>query len=113
MEEDRIFKVLSALHDIIDNSFLKVNEKNILKTLLEKIYTYYQEQCNEIEKYQVDICTYTRKRAILTSQVTDYIVSINDAIKGKNNISCIANIIYKEINYDDKKGKFKRKRLIK
>ena len=111
--EDRITKAIYALCNNVNNSKLHANEKNALLKLLEKIMVYYQERSVEIEKIKDDYSMYNRKKAILISTMTDFIVTINDTIEGKNDAFCITNIIYKEINYDDKKDKFKRKRLFR
>lgn len=113
MEKDIITNALMALRNVVDNLTLNINEKNILQILMEKLMTYYKNQCIEIENHKEDKKIYISKKARLVSEMTDYIVSLNDAINGKNDIVGIVNIIYKEINYDEKKGVFKRKRLIR
>ena len=80
-------------------------------SLVEKLYSYYIDQYNKIEKEYID---YIKKKKFnnLTIEITDYIVLINDSIVGKNEPYSIVNYIFKEINYDKQSGKFKRKRLI-
>ena len=111
MEFRGILSALKALCYEVDNSSLTISEKNALKKLLDKLVDYYTNEYNIINKnnYQT-IKKY--KMYELTSKMTDYIVTINDTIHGKNDVYSVINMIFNEINYDDKKGLFKRKRLI-
>ena len=113
MEEDIIIKAIRSLYNSINSSTLGENEKNGLRKLLDKIITYYQEELKEISKCQCGYNLLQHRRAFLISRMTDYIVAINDTIHSLNDVYSIINMIYKEINYDDTKGKFKRKRLIR
>ena len=108
---DSTIKVLTKLSENVMTSTLNKSEKNALVKLIKIIIIFYDNKYKEIEHNNIngqDIL----KLAKLTSIVTDYIVTINDTIKGKNDAFSIINIIYKEINYDNNKGQFKRKRLI-
>ena len=111
--EDRMTKVIEALCNDVSNSRLNINEKTALLKLLEKLIIYYQDQYRELEKIKGDYNAYNKKKSLLVSIMTDFIVAINDTIDGKNDAFCITNMIYKEMNYDDKKGKFKRKGLFR
>ena len=111
--EDRMTRVIEALCNDVSNSKLQNNEKTALLKLLEKLLVYYQNQYNELEKAKYDYNAYNKRKSLLVSIMTDFVVTINDTIEGKNDAFCITNMIYKEINYDDKKGKFKRKRLFR
>ena len=106
-----ISKALMALYENINNSMLADNERNVLKILIEKLIVYYTNEYKKQEECR-DCFDYTYRMEKLSSQMTDYIVTINDTIKGSNDVHCIVNKIYQEINYDEKKGIFKRKRLI-
>ena len=111
MEKNAIQNALMALKKSINNSNLSVNVANVLTKLVEILGVFYATKKEEIDN-SIEYDPMKHRQVHLESQMTDYIVSINDAIKGKNDAFCIANIIYKEINYDEKKGIFKRKRLI-
>ena len=110
MENDTITRALMALESEVDDSNLKLEEKDALKRLIDKLLFFYKDHYNEIMKY--DSHTIQKKMTILTGLMTDYIVSINDTIVGKNDAYCIINMIFKEINYDDGKGQFKKRRHI-
>ncbi len=108
---DNTMKALERLSDSVIASTLDDGEKNALLKLIKIIIIFYDNKYKEIEHNNRDGQEYLRLSK-LTSIVTDYIVTINDTIKGKNDVFLIVNMIYKEINYDNSKGKFKRKRLI-
>ena len=108
---NNISKALLALHENVSNSALSDSEKNFLKVLIEKIIIYYSSEYKKIEERH-QYFDYIYKLERLSAQMTDYIVAINDTINGKNDLYLVVNRIYKEMNYDDKKGVFKRKRLI-
>ena len=109
MVNDNITRALVALHMEINQSNLGENEKAALNHLVDKLIVFYVNHYNEIMKYDENIKD--RKMTILTTLMTDYIVSINDTVEGKNDAFCISNMIYKDINYDDGKGQFKKKRI--
>ncbi len=112
MENGILPNAIKSLYQTVTRSTtMKENEKHVLIKLIEKLAEYYKKRYNEIidstgdrdRSYQVNK---------FVSEMTDYIVIINDTIKGKNDVFSVANMIYKEMNYDTKKGFFKRKRLI-
>ena len=113
VENTSISKALIAFNDSkyeignVDGSILSETAKNAVNRLLEILCLYYVERYLELNMEQNEY-----RLTEFSSQMTDYIVTINDTIKGKNDAFCVANAIYKEINYDEGKGKFKRKRLI-
>lgn len=111
MEINRMEITLNALKKGVEAANLTIAEKNALNNLLDKLIIYYIDRYNEIEKC-TDSQAYIDRNSRLISEMTDYIVSINDTINKKNDAFCIVNMIYKEINYDEAKGRFKRKRLI-
>ena len=111
MESSTIQNALKMLYSCVDKSSLPLNEKNGLKRLIKTLDVYYVNKYDSIEN-SLDYDTIRHRLNLLTSQMTDYIVAINDTLKGKNNAFYIINMIYKEINYDEKKGIFKRRRLI-
>ena len=103
-------KALKVLCQNVIDSSLGENEKNALIKLIDIIHQFYIDKYDEIvnDSSKIDHVRLSK----LTSIVTDYIVTISDTISGKNDPYSIVNIIYKELNYDNSKGKFKRKRLI-
>ena len=111
MENNRVLNALDALYNNTDNSKLLFGEKNALEKLIECLKCYFINECNKINN-SIDVETINHHLSLLYTRMTDYIVAINDTLKGKNDAYSIVNFIYKEINYDDKKGRFKRKRLI-
>ncbi len=106
--EDNITRAIKALGKSVNDSSLTISEKEALKRLVEIMLNYY------IDEYKEDSLSLDShsKLAKLISRMMDYIVAINCTINGQNDVFCIVNIIYKEINYDKQKGYFKRKRLI-
>lgn len=108
---NNINKSIEALYMGTINSSFGDSEKNALKVLLQKLAIYYSNEYNAIQ-LRKDSDDYMYKINKLVSEMADYIVMINDTLDGKNDVYYIVNMIYKEINYDEKKGKFKRKRLI-
>ena len=111
MEYNNISKTIQVLIEKTDESSLSRNEKFALISLLEKLLIYYVNEAKYIEEHK-DFLDYDIRKTRLITNMTDYIVGINDTLKGKNDVHCIVNTIYKEINFDEKKGVFKRKRLI-
>jgi len=111
MELKNIAFAIKALCYDVANSSLPISEKNALKKLLDKLVDYYTSEYNNIMK-SFNYGTHNYKLYELISKMTDYIVIINDTIHGKNDVYSVINMIFNEINYDDKKGLFKRKRLI-
>lgn len=112
MGNEIICKALDALHGSIDNSSLNDNEKNALDLLVDKLKVYFNGEINEIANMG-NQAQAERRKNVLYSFMTDYLVAINDTIAGMNDTFSVVNRIYKEINYDYKKGKFKIKRLNK
>ena len=99
---------LNALLDDVSKSSLNDSEKNAIKLLIERVKTYYYKRYQEILDSNNEFKLYT-----FITEMTDYIVAINSTLNGKYNVYQIVNLIYKEINYDPQKGKFKIKRLNK
>ncbi len=110
MKNDSISRALIALSSEVDNSNLSLDDKNALKHLIEKLSTFYKIHYDAIMECNVNIIN--KKIPILVSLMTDYIVAINDTIRGKNSAINIVSMIHKELNYDDGKGQFKRKKLL-
>ncbi len=141
MENNNISKAISTILERVDNSSLSDQKKKLYKDTLEIIknnstsmalialskevlkYNYPEGVKNALNKLLEILSYYYVERYLelvmdnnhlieFSSRMTDYIVAINDTVNGKNDVFCVVNAIYKEINYDDKKGVFKRKRLI-
>ncbi len=111
MGNKAIIYAISSLYDRVETSFLTTGEKNALKALLSQLKTYGENRYNEIMANRV-IKNKSNRILALDSEMTDYLVEINDATYGVIDVFSVVNKIYKAINYDEKKGKFKRKRLI-
>ncbi len=107
----RIKTAIIRLSYSVQNSELQPNEKKMLMQALKKIAVYYVDGIKEIDKHREKM-GYRFALERLDSALVDYMVAINDTIKGKNDVIKVVNMIYKEINYDRTTGKFKRKRLI-
>ena len=112
MENKSIPNALKALYNDTNNSNLVDTAKNAMIKLIELLLTYYGNRIEEITNGLDSSEVKRQKFDLLTSQMTDYIVAINDTIKGKHNPYSVVSFIHREINYDEKKGRFKRKRLI-
>ena len=113
MKQDynRIVNALNVLFVSVDKSLLSAKEKNQMKILIGKVASYFKKEINEIENSKIAY-VFKRRFINLISQMSDYIVIINDTINGSLSVIETTNKIYKEINYDNKNGHFKRKRLI-
>ena len=105
-----ILKAIQVLYKEISESSLNNSEKNVLIKLIENLEVYYNREYNGI----IESCFFNINNKLnrLFSNMIDYIVAINDVINKKNDAYSTVNMIYKEINYDDRKEIFKRKRLI-
>lgn len=106
-----ILNAISSLNSKVDISNVTIGEKNALKALLSQLLIYFNNQYDEIlTNYAIK--DRLDKISALNSEITDYLVDINNAINGISDVFSIVNSVYKSINYDERKGKFKRKRLI-
>ena len=106
-----ILNALVSLSREIDNSNLEINEKNILKQFLEKLSIFYSNKYNEILEYHKGTKTSLEKKlSLLQVMMTDYIVSINDAVYGKKDVFYITNMINKTMNNSEIKKQLKKKR---
>lgn len=110
MGNTNIVHALLSLDKRVNDSELSNNEKNALKVLIEKLLKYYKKKIEEINKTS-NFYIARNKDFKLTSEMTDYIVAINDAIKRKIDTFGVANTITRKINAEEKKGFFKIKRL--
>ena len=110
MGNTNIVHALLSLDKRVNDSELSNNEKNALKVLTEKLLKYYKKKIEEINKTS-NFYIARNKDFKLTSEMTDYIVAINDAIKRKIDTFSVANTITRQINTEEKKGFFKIKRL--
>ncbi len=110
MEKDSIIKTFNVLRVNTFNSNLTDSEKNALKILIDKLEVYYLKQYSDVFECAPKDRS-VRKEAMFCSVFTDHVVAVNDTINGKYDVYSIVNTIYKEINYDEKKGRFKIKRL--
>ena len=102
MRNDYISRALQALKKEINDSELTSKSRNNLDRLIKLLLDFY---CIRLDAIVNSMNSIERKNMV------DYIVSINDTLKGKNDPSGIVGLICREINYDDKKGKFKFRRL--
>lgn len=111
MRNDYISRALQALKKEINDSELTSKSRNNLDRLIELLLDFYYIRLDAIVNSMNSIERKKHQVAILSSNMVDYIVSINDTLKGKNEPSGIVGLICREINYDDKKRKFKFRRL--
>jgi len=107
VEVNSITGAIKSLLINVDKSSITVEEKKLLKTLLEKIYAYYVSKSNEIEK-RYDVKNINYKEAILISEIISYIMTINDTLLEKYNVLDVVNVIQKEIGNQKKITRKKR-----
>ena len=121
MENERLKHALMGLYKNVDDSMLTDGEKNAVRTALRKLLDYVEKQKDNKNKDENRF----------TIEMTDYIVSLNDAIQGKMrliedkknpytgksettvkpiDVIPLANNIVKEISREEKRGFFKRRR---
>ena len=112
MEKDTIIKTFNVLRVKVFNSSLTDSEKNAVKLLIDKLEVYYLKQYSDVFECKPKDRS-VRKEALFCSSYTDHVVAINDTINRLYDVYGIVNTIYKDINYDEKKGRFKIKRLNK
>ncbi len=109
-KNNTILKAIQSLYYSVDKTNLKDNEKYAMKAMLERVETYYVNRYDAIMK---DACddNFNVAEMTLTSHMTDLIVMVNDTLLGRYDVNSVVNVIYKTINFDRNKGKFKRKRF--
>ncbi len=129
MDIKRILYALKALNENVENSKLTDSEKNAIRVLIAKLLSHVEKKEQEIENCK-NYYFARNKLLKLVTEMTDYIVSINDAIQGKEfivhenserlygakevvktiDVMAMVNGITKEINREERNFFWKRKR---
>lgn len=129
MDIKRILYALKALNENVENSKLTDSEKNAIRVLIARLLSHVEKKEQEIE--ETKNYYFARNKLLkLVTEMTDYIVSINDAIQGKEfivhenserlygakevvktiDVMAMVNGITKEINREERNFFWKRKR---
>ena len=118
MEKKRLKTTLIQLYNKVAESNLTAGEKNSLRAAIKKLFDYVGKHNEEEDMIR------------FTTEITDYIVAINDAIQCKRllveerkdpysnktetiskpiDVIALANDIVKEVGKEEKRGFFKKK----
>ena len=110
MENNTIVNALLSLGKKVREAELNNNEKNAIMVLIEKLLKYYKKKKEEIAKIS-NFYVARNKEFKLTSEMTEYIVSINNVVKRISDAFSVSSTITRKINTEEKKRFFKIKRL--
>lgn len=111
MRKEFAIRALEGLINEIDNSQLDLQDKKDLLLAIKVLIYYYQTEYDAIMKCSMDVVL-SKKLYKLESHITEYMVALNEAIWGMNDVNGTIEYIYSKIGYDKRKGRLKGKRLI-